>query len=124
MSIGNRGGILGAYVEAVSFSFVNIGLALLTGHFLIRLKNSHEKQQRRVGLALSCLSLSLAFLLSLSLAHYREVAALGVLGDGGGGLAIQNLLANPFGLTEIQSWLLFLMGLLSGTQGKTFKLTF
>jgi len=50
--------------------------------------------------------------LSLSLAHYREVAYLGVLGEGGGGLAIQNLVANPFGLTEIQSWLLFLMGLL------------
>ena len=112
LSVGNRGGILGAYVEAVSFSFVNIGLALITGHFLIRMKNSHEKQQRYLGLGLSGLSLCLAFLLSLSLAHYREVASLGVLGEGGGGLAIQNLVANPFGLTEIQSWLLFLMGLL------------
>ena len=61
LSVGNRGGILGAYVEAVSFSFVNIGLALITGHFLIRMKNSHEKQQRYLGLGLSGLSLCLAF---------------------------------------------------------------
>lgn len=112
LSVGNRGGILGAYVEAVSFSFVNIGIALLTGHFLIRMLNSHKENQRYLAWILSSISLCIAFFLSLSLAHYREVASQGVLGDGGGGLAIQNLLANPFGLNEIQSWLLFLMGLL------------
>ena len=43
--------------------------------------------------------------------HIIARASLGVLGEGGY-LAIQNLVANPFGLTEIQSWPLFLMGLL------------
>ena len=48
--------------------------------------------------------------LSLALAHYRDVAALGVIGTSGGALAMTNLGNNPFGLAELQSWILFFMG--------------
>ena len=112
LSVGNRGGLLGAYVEAFSFSFVNLSAGLITGHFFMRMRNSHIDQQRYFGWASSLIFFFIALFLNLSLAHYREVASLGVVGEGGGRLAIENLLSRPLALTEIQSWLLFSMGLI------------
>ena len=110
LSVGNRGGLIGAYIEALAFSALNIGLALLAGNYPMRWVNHHELSMRRLGWGVSVLSVIAAGTLSLALAHYRDVAALGVIGTSGGALAMTNLVNNPFGLAELQSWILFFMG--------------
>lgn len=110
LSVGNRGGLVSAYIEALAFSALNIGLAILAGNYPMRWVNHYQLNIRRLGWVVSGVAVMAAGCLSLALAHYRDVAALGVIGTSGGALAMTNLLNNPFGLAELQSWILFFMG--------------
>ncbi|MER9675023.1 hypothetical protein [Mesorhizobium sp. M0208] len=107
---GNEQGFFGGILEAAAFSFINIGAALLLAVFCARLVTHRSFFVKLVGIISILFYIGLAITTNLALAHYREVS--GSLADGAGAEVIRNMLANPAGLTDIKSWLLFAIGLM------------
>jgi hypothetical protein len=107
---GNDQGLLGGVTEAAAFSFINIGSALIFSIFCVRLVTHRSIAVKLIGMVSILLYACIAIGINMLLAHYREVS--GTLIDGAGTAAIQNLLHNPLGLTEVRSWMLFMVGLL------------
>ncbi|TIM21139.1 MAG: MFS transporter [Mesorhizobium sp.] len=107
---GNEQGFFGGILEAAAFSFINIGAALLLAVFCARLATHRSFFVKFVGIISILFYIGLAISINLALAHYREVS--GSLADGAGAEVIRNMLANPAGLTDIKSWLLFAIGLM------------
>ncbi|MES0073336.1 hypothetical protein [Mesorhizobium sp. M0058] len=107
---GNDQGFLGGATEAFAFSFVNIVSALIFAIFCVRLVTHRSLAVKLIGAASILLYACIALGINLLLAHYREVS--GTLADGAGNLAVQRMFDNPFGLAEVRSWMLFLVGLL------------
>lgn len=107
---GSAYGIIGGFAEAVLIAFLNIGGSLAFGHFGVR-QLWHRALLRKLSGLLS-LGAWLLFCLALNLlvAHYREAS--GAFLEGGGAVALNSLKENPFGLTDIQSWVLFGIGAL------------
>ncbi len=103
-------GLLGGVGQAIIISTINIFTAFFLMGWLIRYKN-HCSNWKKIGAGL-CLSVYLLFVLGFNLlvAHYRDFYALQA--KQAGNLAIQRLLEDPWGLSEFNSWILFIMGFL------------
>ena len=103
-------GVLGGFFEAFIITFLNLGVAMVVGFYGIR-QIWHRAIWRKL-----CGFLSLLFWMAFSIpynllvAHYREASSAFI--EGGGAFAVQALWANPFGLSDFQSWVLFGAGLL------------
>lgn len=108
---GSQTGFVGGYGEAVSFALLNIGMAVLIGSKVARRINLKAVSAQIQGWAAIIFGLALAAVLNLLLAHYRELAGIGLFGQAGTD-AVHRISNNPFGLVEVQSWILFGMGLL------------
>lgn len=107
---GSEQGFVGGVTEAVAFSSLNIGAALLCAIFCARQVTHRHFLRKLVGVVSIGAYVCFALALNLLLAHYREIS--GTFVDGAGSAAISKLWQNPFGLTEVQSWMLFMIGLL------------
>lgn len=107
---GSDMGIVGGIVEALSFSFLNIGIALVFALFCVSLVAHRSYFLKLIGVASIALYGALAIALNLGLAHYREVT--GTILDDAGPLVMSRVLNDPLGLTDIKSWLLFGIGLM------------
>ncbi len=107
---GSDQGFLGGVTEAFAFSSLNIGVALLCAIFCARQVTHRNFARKLVGAVSIMAYVCFAFALNLLLAHYREIS--GSFIDGAGRVAISRLWQNPFGLSEVQSWMLFMVGLL------------
>ena len=106
---GNELGILGAYTEAVIISGLNLIGAVI---FAVLCKNVvHINIQRKILGYLAIVSY-LIFMAGLNIlvAHYRDAS--GAFLENGGLEALSRLQANPLGLVDIKSWILFGMGCL------------
>lgn len=110
---GSEQGLFGGLIEAASFSFVNIGAALLLAIFCARLVTHKAFFLKLVGSVSIAAYVALALLLNLALAHYREIS--GTLVDGAGAEVVRSMWMNPVGLTDVESWLLFAIGLIFST---------
>ena len=108
---GNMGGLVGAYGEALGISFINVGIAFLIGKYISRNLYHKAVKLKLFGFVIVLLGFALAFILNLGVAHYRELSGAGLFGTAGLE-AISKISHSPFGLTEIESWLLFAVGLL------------
>lgn len=108
---GNLGGLIGAYGEAFAISFLNVGMAYLIGTFISRNLYHRNTFLKLFGFFAVLLGFAAAFTLNLGVAHYRELSGAGLFGNAGVE-AITRISHSPFGLTEIESWLLFAVGLL------------
>ena len=106
----NEGGLIGAYIEAIAFSAVNIITGCLAGSFF-RYRNYQGAVQKVGAWALLLSGATVALLLNLALAHYREVSGMGLVGAAGQE-AFVRMMASPMGLEEIQGWILFALGFL------------
>ena len=106
---GNEFGLFGAYTEAVVISFVNLGIAFLLGLLVTNFNHIHWSR-KSVGIISAAVFIVVALFFNLMVAHYREIT--GTLLDEGGRLAIASFGANPLGLKDFQSWILFFMGFL------------
>jgi len=103
----NIGGLLGGAVQAVSFAALNILVSFLCGLVPIRLIN------RRGALKLLGFLSLLAYLafaagLNLTLAHLREIPP--SLSDDIGHQVLTAMMASPFTLNDINSWVFFGIG--------------
>ena len=109
LSKSNQGGILGGLSVAFVFAAFNILVSFLCGLAPIRLMYRRNFLLKLLGFLSLIAYLALALLLNLALAHLRDIrpdALVDVDRE-----ALRRLIASPFALHEIQSWLLFGIGL-------------
>ncbi len=107
---GSEQGIVGGVTEAVGFATLNVGGAVLFAT-LGACQLNHRSRARRVIGGLSVLAWAgFTLFLNLALAHYREVT--GALVDEGGQQVMRRLAEAPFTFSDINSWLLFGIGVL------------
>jgi hypothetical protein len=109
LSKSNQGGILGGLSVAFVFAAFNILVSFLCGLAPVRLMYRRNPILKLLGLVSLVAYLALALLINLALAHVREIppdALVDVDRE-----ALRRLIASPFALQEMQSWLLFGIGL-------------
>jgi hypothetical protein len=106
----NVGGLLGGAAQAVTFAALNIIASFFWGMVLIRLVNRRNYFLKLIGL-LSCLAyLAFATALNLTLSHLREIPPAVAVSDNVGQEVLHRLLTAPYGLTDVNSWILFTIG--------------
>lgn len=105
---GSELGLLGGVVEATVFAVLNVVVSFFVGLIGVRQINSAGALRKTIGVLSIGFWACFAVGLNLALAHYREVS--GVLYEDAGLQVIKNLMAVPFGLTDIKSWLFFSLG--------------
>jgi hypothetical protein len=110
LALGSEQGLVGGTTLALAFAALNVGGAFLAGVMGARLLVHRHAFLKMIG-ALAVVSwLACAFALNLALAHYREVA--GELNTEASRQVINRLQEAPFHLNDIQSWVLFGLGIL------------
>lgn len=110
LSKGSVYGLIGGFAEAVIIAFLNLGVSMALGFFGLH-QCWHRALWRKIIGFLSLVAwLAFAGIFNLFVAHYREAA--GAFLEGGGAVALQALKADPIGLTDFQSWVLFGIGAL------------
>ena len=110
---GSSQGLIGGIFEAATFALLNIGFSIILTNYVIRQIVRPNFLWKLLGLIGSCVWLSLVSTINLFLAHYREVSSvisedlLGTSKD-----VLNNIISNPLGLQELESWMLFAIGIL------------
>lgn len=107
---GSEQGILGGVTLALTFAALNIGWALLLSFFAVRLLVHRSVFLKMLGFIGLAAYVCLAVTINLGLAHYREVSDT-AFGDAGREV-MSRLVRQPFDLADINSWVLFGLGLL------------
>lgn len=110
---GSTQGLIGGVFEAATFALLNIGFSIIITNYVIRQIVRKNFLWRLIGLIGIIVWLGLVSGINLFLAHYREVAAI-ISQDlmGTGEDVIQNIISNPFGLEQLESWMLYAIGML------------
>lgn len=103
------GGLVQGFLYAAIFAFINVLIASFFGHFLISQINHISIPRKMLGILFIMFTFIIAAVISLSIAHYRDV--LGIDPDNAARIALGNLRNNSFGLKEVHSWLLFILSL-------------
>jgi hypothetical protein len=106
----NVGGLLGGAAQAVTFAALNIIASFFWGMVLIRLVNRRNYFLKLVGLLSFLAYLAFATALNLTLSHLREIPPAVSVSDRVGQEVLHRLLTAPYGLTDINSWILFTIG--------------
>jgi uncharacterized protein YukE len=120
----NLGGLLGGAAQAVTFAALNIIASFFWGMVLIRLVNRRNYLLKLVGLVSFLAYLAFAVALNLTLSHLREIPPAVSLNDTIGQEVLHRLLTAPLGLTDINSWVLFAIGLIFSLIAMVDGLTF
>jgi hypothetical protein len=107
---GNEQGLVGGFVEALSFSAINIGSAIVLAVFGARNLNHRNYFRKLFGLLSIPIYAGIALALNLALAHYRDITATFI--DGGAQLVLEKLSNDPLGLGDIRSAILLFLGVL------------
>ncbi|MDE1994830.1 MAG: hypothetical protein KGI75_20175 [Rhizobiaceae bacterium] len=107
---GSEQGIVGGVTEAAAFAFLNIGAALMFSFFCVRFLVHRSFFLKFLGLLGLIAYVVVALSINIALAHYREVSA--TILTGAGAEVMQRLKTAPLGLQELNSWMLFAVGLM------------
>lgn len=102
---GMTGGLLGGFVAAAAFAFLNLVTAFAFGKFLIRFVLHRQVWGKTLGILATMAALCLMTSISLLIAHYRDALVLDVADPAR--YAWKTLQQTPFGLNDVFSWLLF-----------------
>jgi hypothetical protein len=102
---GLTGGLLGGFVAAATFAFLNLVLAFAIGKFLIRFVFHRQVWGKLLGIVAMATVIGLVMGISLTIAHYRDALVLDVTDPAR--YAWETMLNNTFGLYDVFSWLLF-----------------
>ena len=108
---GDDFGLIGGWLQAGMVSFFNIVFGFIAGYFLLRRKNHINKKvaiSGSIGFLISIISI---IVFNLLVAHYREALILDP--DNAAKAAIESFKAPIAGLEDIQSWFLFVLGLVA-----------
>ena len=104
---GSTQGLLGGIVEAFSFAAINIVFSILLTFYMIKQIWRPQFFWKLIGLIGIAAWLVVVGGINLGLAHYRETAA--TLMDAGA-IVLERIIADPLGLKDLESWLLFTVG--------------
>jgi hypothetical protein len=104
----NELGLLGGTVEAFSFACLNVLLSFFFGLVGARQLNHRYSTRKLIGALSIATYVILIAALNLALAHYREVS--GTITTDAGQQVMERILAAPFMLSDIKSWLFFMIG--------------
>jgi hypothetical protein len=107
---GSELGLLGGVGQAVIIAAINISTAFFFMGWLFRYKNHYSILKRLGAFTGFIIYLLAVFSFNLLVAHYRDYFAFQP--EQAGSMAIQRFIETPWGLTEFNSWILFVMGLL------------
>jgi hypothetical protein len=107
---GSEQGIVGGVTEAAAFAVLNIGSALIFSILCVRFLIHRSIFLKFLGLLGLVAYVAIALGVNLALAHYREVSA--TVFSGAGVEVMTRLKTSPLGLQELNSWLLFGVGLM------------
>lgn len=110
LAVGSAQGLVGGISAALAFAALNVGGAFATAAFGARLLVHRYALLKIIGAVAVALWIGLTFALNLALAHYREVAR--ALVDEPGQQVISRLREAPLLLNDIESWVLFGIGIL------------
>jgi len=107
----NPMGLLGGVTVALLISVLNVGIAMMSGFFGRHINSIHwARKVLGAGLIIFWILAALGF--NLSVGHFRDVIGQTTDIRLDGTTAISNLIANPLGITEYNSWVLVGVGLL------------
>ena len=107
---GSTQGLIGGIFEAASFAILNIGFSIILTLYLIKQVVRNGLVWKLIGIVGILAWLGVVLVINLGLAHYREVAA--TFAEGAGADILVRIVENPFGLIELESWMLFAIGVL------------
>lgn len=111
LALGDDFGFLGGASQALLIALLNVGLAFLTGYFLLPQFNHVKLYRKLLGIPGLILYLFLMLLpLNLAVAHYRDALLTGVMGASR--VAIDHMKVSPLAILDMQSWVMLGLGLL------------
>lgn len=110
---GSTQGLVGGVFEAATFAFLNIGFSIILTLFVIKQIVRKTFVWKFIGTIGTLTWLGVITGINLGLAHYREVSA--TFAEGAGSDVIMRIIQNPLGLHELESWMLFAIGMLFAT---------
>jgi hypothetical protein len=113
-AVGNEQGILGGMITAFIFSMLNVTFCTLAGLYACGL---HHRKITFKLLGLICLLAWFSFAIGFNLliAHFRDLIDAGSQWEAAIQGAVPALTANPFGLSSLDSWILFGIGAVIST---------
>jgi hypothetical protein len=111
---GSEFGLLGGLLLATVVSFVNVGVSLLLG-YMARYIHCRNWIAKLGGFLAILVWMGFAFAANLAVAHFREVLEAGVTASAASREVIPQMLARPFALADLESWVLMLLGGLIST---------
>jgi hypothetical protein len=107
----NPMGLIGGIGVALLVAVLNVGIAMIGG-FFGRYFNSVRVLPKAFGVAISFFWLSGAIGFNLAVGHFRDVIGQNADLRSDGIIAVQNIINNPFDITQFNSWILVGVGLL------------
>jgi hypothetical protein len=110
LAVGSQAGLLGGASQAFFFAALNIGVAFFLAFWGVSRLAHRSGAVKAVGVVSLLIYLVLAVAINLALAHYREAAEL--VAEGAGQEVMRRLGTAPVAMADIQSWVLFGIGLL------------
>ncbi|MBV0892603.1 hypothetical protein KTN05_12155 [Paracoccus sp. Z118] len=108
-SSGNEFGLLGGLLVAVIVSATNVGMSLFLGH-LANSVNHRNPLRKLIGAVFFLGWVALALAINFGVAHFRDGLERGLEWRQAAEQAVPSMIANPFGLATIESWLLVILG--------------
>lgn len=109
LAVGSEAGLLGGYGIAFGFSLINVAAPFFGFGNIFRWVHHVTVWKKALALFLTGVYVVCAFGWNLALAHWREAS--GDLSEEVGAEALRRLMESPFGLQDLESWLLVAMGL-------------
>jgi len=106
---GSELGLLGGIGQALIIAAINISVAFFFIGWLFKYKNHCSVWKQLSAYAGLAVYIICAFGFNLLVAHYRDFFAFHP--EQAGTLAVQRFMETPWGLSEVNSWLLFVMGI-------------
>ena len=103
-------GLLGGYTEAISVAFLNVFTAFLIGWFLLPCLLHRSWIAKLVAAVILIPYFIFISVLNLGFAHYRDILV-NTLSADAAQLVLQNLITDPLGITDVKSWMLFILAM-------------
>jgi len=101
--------LLGGFIEALVIASVNVGLGAVAGYAALRQCWHRALWRKLLGFLGVLVYLAIILAFNVAVAHYRDTLSAGDWNTATV-TALRTLRTDPLGVTDIKSWLLFLVG--------------
>ena len=109
---GSEFGLTGGVTQAITIALLNIGVATVTGYVGLRELFHRNLFRKLLGTIWLTLWVTITIVFNLLVAHYRELSEVLITDPGIPQQIINGFIANPIGLNDFPSWILFGIGIL------------